>query len=157
MSNNDDWREMRRDANRAGRFGLAWIAVIIVAALAIGGAIWGISVAVAPIKGQGDAAIKKYSAENWTQAQAAFEQAYADIQAQPAKIQIAQQAYDANPDDLVAQKNLQGLQSYCISRVADYNAKSRSYLLEDFKAADLPQTIDDSLCTPSPIPTPSAS
>ena len=37
--------------------------------------------------------------------------------------------------------------SYCLSKAAGYNADARSYLSEDFRAADLPAQIDPNLST----------
>lgn len=136
------WKDERREANRGIRWGLLWALIIIVIFAVAGIAVWGVRVATAPIKGQGDAAITKYSAENWVRAQAKFEERYQDIQATDQKIQVATDAAKANPNDKTAGQTAAGLKSYCISAVADYNAEARKYLSADFRAADLPSRID---------------
>lgn len=119
-----------------------WIGAFL-ALILIGIAAWGFRVATAPIKGQGDAAITKYSAENWTAAQARFEDLYADIEATDRKIEVAQASLDADPDDKTAQQTLLGTKNYCLEVVGDYNAEARKYLAEDFKASDLPAQINN--------------
>lgn len=138
-----DWREFKQEANRGMRFSIGWVLIIILVILAVGGAIWGISVAVSAPKGVGDAVIKKNSAENWTAAQARFEDLYADIQASDRKIQVARSAVETAPNDKTAQQTLQGVQSACISFVGEYNAEARKFLSEEFRSADLPAQIDN--------------
>lgn len=120
---------------------LSFLAVIVVIV-----AVYVATVALSGPKGQGDAIIKKNSAENWTKAQSDFEQIYADVQATQQKIQNADQAAKADPNNKTKGQTLQGLQSYCASEVANYNAKSRSFLTQDFKSADLPYKLDLELC-----------
>jgi hypothetical protein len=135
-------RDDRREANRGIRWVLLWTLVIIIIFAVVGLAIWGFRVAVAPAKGQGDAAITKYSAENWTAAQGRFENEYQDVLATDQKIQLAADAAAADPDDQTKADTLTGLRSYCLSATADYNADARKYLSADFRAADLPSRID---------------
>jgi hypothetical protein len=136
------WNDERREANRGIRWGLLWALIIVLIVAAIGIATWGVRVATAPIKGQGDAAITKYSAENWTAAQARFENEYQDVLATDQKIDLAAGAAAADPDDQTKADTVAGLRSYCLSAVADYNADARKYLSADFRAADLPDRID---------------
>jgi hypothetical protein len=143
----DDWRSIRRDVDRGGRLGLKWWVIIVVVALAIGAGIWALTVAVSGPKGQGDAIIQKNSAANWVAAQARFEQDYQDILATDQKIVAAHTALQAAPADRTLQTNYSGLTSYCLSKVAGYNADARSYLSEDFRASDLPDQIDPTLST----------
>lgn len=88
------------------------IVLLIVAVFALSAlisvGIWGFKVATAPIKGQGDASITKYSAENWTAAQARFEDMYSDIEATDRKIEVAQATLDADPTDKTAKQTLSG-------------------------------------------------
>jgi cytoskeletal protein RodZ len=142
MTNDDEWRSIRRDANRAGRFSLGWVGVIVAAVLLLGAAVWGISVAVSPAKGRGDAYQQKNSAASWTQAQAEFEDNYAEIVSADQRIGVAAKALSANPKDGKLNTEYTGIQNYCLQVVADYNADSRKYLKADFKSADLPYQID---------------
>jgi len=123
---------------------IVWLWIVAFVALAlIGIGVWGFRVATAPIKGQGDAAITKYSAENWTSAQARFEDMYADIEATDRKIEVAQARLDKNPGDKTAEQTLAGTVNYCLEVVGDYNAEARKYLAENFRAADLPDQINN--------------
>ena len=119
----------------------AVLAAILLIALIWWG-VWAVSVATSGPKGQGDAIKTKNSAENWTAAQAKFEKLYAGIQAADQKTELASQRLASNPNDLTLQQQYAGVQSGCISLVADYNAESRKFLSEDFKATDLPYQID---------------
>ena len=138
---NNEWRDARRDANRVGKFSLGWVLLIILVVVAVSAAIWGITVAVSGVKGQGDAVIEKNSADNWIAAQAEFERGYQDILSTDQKIMLAYNNLQTAPDDNTLRTNYTGLQSYCLSAVAEYNANARSYLSEDFRAADLPDII----------------
>ena len=108
--------------------------------------IWGgfaLKVALSGPKGVGDAIIQKNSAENWTKAQAEFEDLYAGIQSQDKKLNAAAAVLAKAPTDRTYQQTYSGIQSGCTSLVAEYNAKSRKFLAADFKAADLPYQIDE--------------
>lgn len=142
-----DWGSTKRDLNRGFRFGLGWWLIVIVIVLAISAGIWALNVAASGPKGQGDAIIQKNSAANWVAAQARFEQDYQDILATDQKIVAAHTALQTNPTDPTLQTNYSGLTSYCLSKVAGYNADARSYLSEDFRASDLPAQIDPTLST----------
>jgi len=121
------------------------IALVVVLALLLLGliaaGIWFFRVAVAQPKGEGDAHIQKYSAENWVEAQARFEDMYAEVVATDQKIQVAKERLDANPDDRTAEDTYYGTKTICLSFVGEYNAEARKYLAEDFRAADLPDQI----------------
>jgi len=139
---NDIWREDRKALNRGMRWGLLWTIIIIVVVAIIGAIIWGINVAASGPKGVGDGIIQKNSAENWIAAQAKFEAQYADIVATDTKIELAKANLDTDPSDKTLQTQYTGLVSYCLSVAAEYNADARSYLSEEFRAADLPSQID---------------
>lgn len=114
----------------------------IVACVAVAIAAWFFRVQTSEIKGEGDALIRKNSAQNWTTAQARFESLYAEIAATDRKVTIAKQRLDAHPDDKTAADTYLGTQNVCLSFVADYNAAARTYLAADFRAVDLPAQID---------------
>ena len=139
---NDEWRDTRRDLNRGGRFGLGWFFVILAVVALVGVGIWGFTVVTSGPKGQGDAVIEKNSAENWLKAQARFEQNYAEIKTTDVKINNAYMLWQEDPEDKTLQQTYAGLTSYCLGVVADYNADARSYLSENFRAADLPDQIE---------------
>lgn len=148
----EEWREFRREANRPIRWGIVWSIVIVAVVLVVGAIIWGINVASSGVRGEGDAIIQRNSAENWLDAQARFEENYAEYEATIFKIDQAKTALEADPEDPLLKTNYSGTVNYCASLVADYNADARNYLREDFRAADLPDKIDVDTCEPSAIP-----
>jgi hypothetical protein len=114
----------------------------LLAIFAISAAAWAISVAVSGPKGQGDAIKTKNSSQNWTTAQARFEDLYAGIQAADKKAENAAAVLAKNPQDKTYQQTYSGIVSGCTDLVAHYNAESRKFLAADFKSADLPYQID---------------
>lgn len=138
-TNSDEFDDLKYDARHGGHWVARWIIVIVVFALLIGGAIWGIKVLIAPVKGEGDKQIIKHDANNMIAAQERFEDLYQDILATDRKITVAREA-----EGDTAATNLQGLQSYCLSVVGEYNAAARKFTQADFKAVDLPSKIDNS-------------
>lgn len=142
----DDWREFKRDANRGIRWGIGWWIVIIVIALGLGAAIWGITVATSTVRGQGDGIIKRESAENWVDAQMRFEENYADYESTLVRIETAHTAWQNKPDNLTLEQTYLGTVGYCLELVADYNADARNFLREDFRASDLPASLDPATC-----------
>lgn len=139
---NDYWKEDRRVLNRAGRFGLGWVLVVVlfVTIISVGG--WGLTVLLSGPKGRGDAIIEKNSANNWVKAQKEFNDRYQDILATDLKIDAAKDALKGHANDTVLQTNYNGLVNYCLSAVGEYNSLARSYLAADFRDADLPSQID---------------
>ena len=140
---NDEWRSIKKDANRSSRYILVWVLLVLLVMGAVGWAIWAFNVAISGPKGVGDAVIKKNSSENWTAAQAKFEDMYADIEATDRKIDIAAATLASDPTDKTFQQTLAGTKTYCISVVGDYNAEARKFLAEEFRSADLPAQIDN--------------
>ena len=130
-----------REASKIGGFGLLWIVVAVIFLGLIGVGIWGFTVLTAGVKGSGDAVIEQQSSENWTAAQARFEDMYADIVATDRKITVAAQALALDPEDRTAKDTYLGTVNYCISVVGEYNAEARKFLSEDFRSADLPEQI----------------
>lgn len=130
----------------SGRIAL-WFLLSLLFFGALGVGIWGFKVATSDIKGQGDATRIKNDARNRIRAQEGFEKLYADIVASDRKIDVADSAAEASPDDRTLRQNASGVRQYCISVVGEYNAKARSYSAEDFRAADLPYQIDSTTQT----------
>lgn len=127
----------------------AWKAVgITLLAIVVLTAIWwfsfGASVLSSKPIGQGEAIIQKNSAENWTKAQADFEELYAGIESQDQMITLLAEVAEEDPDQFNS-TNYAGARLTCLEMVGDYNAKARSYLSADFRAADLPARIDTSM------------
>ena len=58
------------------------------------------------------------------------------------KLDVLAKAAKANPDDKTAQQNMLGTQTYCLSRIAEYNSKSNEYNSKDFRDMELPDRID---------------
>lgn len=153
MSNWNDYRDDRREFDRAarwtlGRIILVWVIVIAVA-LGIGAAIWSITVATSGVRGQGDGVIKNNSAENWIKQQAKFEDLHAEYESTLVRIDQFQKIALENPNDAIAQTNFNGQVSHCTDVVAEYNAATRSFLSEDWKSIDLPPSLDPEDCVPA--------
>lgn len=125
--------------------GLLFLGIVIILILGglIGWGIWAITVATSQVRGQGDAIIEENSAENWTAAQARFEELYADIIATDRKIDVAYLALQEDPEDPTLKTNYTGTVNYCLTIVGEYNAEARKFLSEDFRAADLPEQINN--------------
>lgn len=122
---------------------IVWLSIAtVVGLIALSWAGFALTVALSGPKGVGNAIIQKNSAENWTKAQAGFEDKYQAIIAADRKIAVNTAALAADPKNPTLQTNVTGVTNICVSAVADYNAASRKFLLEDFKSADLPYQID---------------
>lgn len=141
------YREERREARRAGALALRWTLVIIAAGVVIGAGLWALNVATSSVRGAGDGVVERNSADNWLEAQARFEENYADYESTLVRIDVAYAAHVAAPDDKTLQQTYLGTVSYCTTLVADYNADARNFLREDFRASDLPASLDASTCT----------
>lgn len=139
----DERREVRRYGWYALRWWLAALAVIFV----VGGGLLALNVATSGARGQGDGILQRNSASNWLDAQARFEENYADYEATVARIDVFHEQSLADPGDVVAKTNWLGSISYCTDLVASYNVDARSFLREDFRAADLPAQLDPATCT----------
>lgn len=119
--------------------GITLLAIIVV--VGIWWAAWGSKVLTSGVKGQGDAIIQKNSAENWTKAQAKFEDLYAAIESQDQMITVLHEAAEADPSEF-NKRNYDGARLTCLSLVGDYNSDAGKYLMADFRSADLPAEID---------------
>lgn len=151
MSRDRWYPEERREARRVGWLTFRWYVAIIVAVVVvgavIGGAVWAVNVATSGVRGQGDGIAQRNSAENWLEAQARFEENFAEYEATLARIDQFHQVHLADPADAVARTNWLGQISHCTDVVADYNADARNFLRADFRAADLPDSLDLDTCT----------
>lgn len=140
-------RDERREARSAGFYALRWFLAALATALLISGGLWALNVATSSTRGQGDAIAQRNSASNWVDAQARFEENYAEYEATLVRIDVAYTAHTADPADTTLEQTYLGTVSYCTGLVADYNADARNFLREDFRAADLPERIDPDTCT----------
>jgi len=140
-------REERREVRSAGWYALRWFIAILIVGLLVGGGLWWLNVATSSIRGQGDGVVERNSAENWLDAQARFEENYAEYESTLIRIDVAYQAHVASPEDKTLEQTYLGTVGYCTGLVADYNADARNFLREDFRASDLPASLDASTCT----------
>lgn len=124
--------------------------LIVVALVAI---VWALSVGGSDVQGRGNAVRQKNDATNRIQQSENFEETKQDFEAFPAKIKAAKRASDrANKspdttDDSIKATELDGIVQQCIDVAHDYNADARKYTAKDFRAADLPDHLDDNICT----------
>lgn len=139
---NEEWKNDKKLVNRGVWYVLRWVLLFVGVSIVIGAIVWGANVLISGPKGQGDAIVEKNSSENFIAAQAEFERGWQDIKSTDQKIALATVTLAQDPEDKTAQQTLAGLQSYCLSAVAEYNANARSFLSEDFRAADLPAEIN---------------
>lgn len=120
-----------------------WILIAsIIGVIVVVFASWGFAVVTSGFFGSGNAIIKKNTANNRIAAQERFEQLYQDIKAADRRITQAKAASEAKPKDKTLLTNYTGTVNFCYQLVADYNANSRKYTQEDFRAIDLPYQID---------------
>lgn len=140
-------REERREARSAGWYILRWFIAILIAGLIIGAGLWWLNVATSGVRGQGEGVAQRNSAGNWLDAQARFEENHAEYESTLVRIDVAYSAHIASPEDKTLEQTYLGTVGYCTSLVADYNADARNFLREDFRASDLPASLDPSTCT----------
>ena len=138
MLDRDDRREVRGFA----WYGLRWLIAIIVLSSVLSGLGWATGVLFAPVKGKGEAYKTKESSTNRIAAQERFEDMYADIQAADLRIDTLTANAKAHPKDYTAQVQATGAVTYCQQVVNQYNAEARKYTAAQFRAADLPSSID---------------
>jgi hypothetical protein len=157
----DPWYESD-DLNRVTRnafarvVGYSALAVLVVAI--IGGGWWGVSVAISPAKGAGDAARQNNSAANRIASQQHFQDLYAAVTAEDQQLDQADADVKAHPGDSFYATNLTGITQECIRDRAQYNADANKVLLRDWQSPDLPHQIDPTApatdCKPTNQPTP---
>lgn len=140
FTNTDEWDSFKSDSRTVGRWSVRWTVAIVIFCLLLVSGIWGLTVLLAPIRGEGDKQIIKYDAANMIAAQERFEDLYQDILQTDHKIQVIKESIETDID----KTKLQGLQTYCFEIVGEYNAAARKFTQEDFKAIDLPDEIDNS-------------
>lgn len=141
-----EWKDLKRDANRGGRFGLSWLIIIVLVIAALSISIWAFTVLTSGIKGAGDATIQKNSGSNKIVQDARFQQLFESYNGSIAKIEIAAAAVQTSPNDKTAKVNLTGAQQYCVDIVNQYNALAQSFIAEDFRGTNLPSKLDQSTC-----------
>lgn len=143
----NEWKQTKRDVDRATVFGLsrgaaAVIAIFILVGL-IGAGTWALKVAFSDIKGRGDSIVKINEADNRLFQQGDFNKRYQGILAADKNVDAAFQAKTASPDDRTLKVNYTGAVQHCFALVGEYNSKSREIIAEKFRDEDLPYEIDD--------------
>ena len=140
-------RDERREVRSAGWYILRWVIALIVAAVVLSAGLWVLSVTTSGARGQGEGIKQRNSAENWLDAQARFEENFAEYESTLVRIAQFHSVHLADTSDAVAKTNWLGSISHCTDVVADYNADARNFLREDFLASDLPDRIEPRTCT----------
>lgn len=140
-------RNERREVRSAGWYILRWGIAVLVVGLLVGGGLWALKVATSEVRGQGEGVVQRNSAKNWVDAQARFEENYAEYESTLVRIDTAYAAWQTNTADKTLHQTYLGTVGYCTNLVADYNADARNFLREDFRASDLPASLDASTCS----------
>jgi hypothetical protein len=127
--------------------GIVWVGVLTGVALTVFGVLgvlhWGFGVFTSDVKGRGDAEVIKNDARSRIRAQEGFEKLFADVRAADQQLNVTAEVLGTKPGgDVKLETELLGQKHYCLGLVSEYNAKARSFSQQDFKAADLPQDID---------------
>jgi len=132
------------------------IAVACLFLFTLGGILWMLKVGSSDIRGRGDAYTQKTSGANRVFAQEQFERLFAEVRASDQKITIARLALaewqarhpegcrpplPCEGDRLST--DMRGMQNYCLSIRAQYEAEARSYTKEQFRAGDLPARLSE--------------
>lgn len=119
--------------------------VVLLVALSWG--VWAFGVWTSDIVGRGEATKTKNNSTNRIIAQERFEDMYAEIEASSLRIETLQAAAKDDPS-YTNKVSATGAVTYCQGLVGQYNADSRKYTSAEFKAIDLPASIDAStMCT----------
>lgn len=151
MSDYDEWDD------RIGRFNekpvrttakamtRVWVLVLVGLALvaAVGAGVWFIRVITSDARGVGNAEIIKNDARNRIRAQEGFEDKYAAIVTADKNLNLTADALKLAPQSEKLSIELTGQKMICNDAVGNYNAAARKFTQEEFRAADLPLTIDD--------------
>lgn len=137
-----------------GLFGsvASWIVAFVVLIGLISAALWAFGVFSSGPKGRGDQIRRQNSEANRTFQQQHFEDLYADYQS--SLVKIPSYVVAAKGGDNTATTNLLGLRSHCTDVASTYNQDSQKVLASDpngngFKTADLPVSLDLSMCQES--------
>lgn len=125
-----------------------YVGVVLAGVLIVAG-IWIAGVALSGPVGAGEAHKQKENADNRIFANEQFQKLNAEYEATIAKLGPAKSASTTSDE---AEVRYQGLQQHCADVAADYNAAARSYRTQDFRTADLPESLDSSACTEGTTP-----
>lgn len=138
----------RDDERFIARSVIAWTIGGVALILLVSVALWAFGVFTSDVKGRGDVREENNSAVNRVQQQAYFEDTKASYDGALAKIPAARQAVkSATTHKEERQVELDGLIQNCIDTAQAYNAQSRKQLAADWKAADLPRTLNATQCS----------
>lgn len=161
MTRRTYWED--RFEERPVRTSIQLVLGLLAGGAVIGLLVWGAIVFFSGVKGQGDSVVKKNSSDNFISAQAGFVRDNEEFQADLVKIRDAAKQvkdfeaahptgngtpYDPNAEQAQnLRTTLTGSTQSCQSIAADYNARSQSYLSQDFKDANLPDRLDPAQCS----------
>lgn len=143
----DEWKQTKREVDRATIFGISRGVVIVIAVFVlvglIGAGTWALKVALSDVKGRGDSVVKINEADNRLFQQGNFNDRYQGILAADKNVDAAFQAKTASPNDRTLQVNYTGAVQHCNTLVGEYNSLARKIIAEKFRDEDLPYEIDD--------------
>jgi hypothetical protein len=119
-------------------------ALVGVAGLTFG--IWGLKVALSPVKGAGDVIIQQNDADTMIGAQEELPERYHGLEAACSRIGIAKAAADRDPTNRILAANYTGAQQHYLTLVAEYNAMTRKLTAEKM-VGNLPFHVETSNCS----------
>jgi hypothetical protein len=146
-----DWQSREDDFEykpvRQTAKGIGWTGVLVALAVVVFGVLgiahWGFGVFASDIKGQGDAIVTKNEAGNRIRAQEGFESRWQALLAADKNITLKAEELATKPGDVKASTELSGMKMICNDLIGEWNAAARKFTQADFKAADLPQVVDE--------------
>lgn len=145
MRHKEPWYESDNPSRviRGGtwRAGL-WLLVVVAILGVIGGVVWAVKVALAPVKGAGDVYRKQQDANNRIFAQEHFQQLYNQIVAYDRQLdQAAADKAEHKGSDFYA-TNYSGLVKICLDAVGQYDADANKITQAQWRDTTLPYQID---------------
>ena len=141
MSRREEWRDLDADSRAVGIRVLGWSLTTIVVVILVMVALFALTVAWAPWKGQGEAIKTRESGTNRIRAQEEYVQTYNDLLAADRRVDVMWHARRDDPTQ-VNKTNYTGAVNFCIQLIADYDALGDKYTSADFRPEGYPARVD---------------
>lgn len=142
----EEWRDVDSVSRSAGwRIGV-WIVVGVVFMGLIGGGIYWVKVATAPVKGWGDEQIIVNDGRNRVNAQEWFAGKYGFVKGQDAKLPGMREnlaATKGTADESLWRSSLTGATNLCLQAIEEYNAEALKISRGQWRSPNLPFSLPD--------------